>query len=192
MDGVLEILGAFVVQDVEFGDNAGGPELVNQGLVSPNHFTSSPVLHWLNEDSVPVDLGQDHDVLVPMAQFFWEAPWQVGEDLLGGLVFHAKDTYEDGVLFLCRAWQGAGVAGNGIVTVVQCRCSLLGGPQPAWCLPAMPLWCLFGIWVVALGGVHCETWPRGKLLVPDGLDPDGVLWGIPLRHGSRALIWAAF
>jgi hypothetical protein len=30
VDGDLEILRAFVVQDVEFGDNAGGPESVNQ------------------------------------------------------------------------------------------------------------------------------------------------------------------
>jgi hypothetical protein len=126
--GVLEILGALVVQDVEFRDNAGGPELVNQGLVSPNHFASGPLLHWLDEDSVAVNLSQDHDVLVLRARFLWEAPWLVDEDLLGGLVFHVKDAYEDGVLFLCQMWQGAGVAVDGIVTVIQCQCSLLGGP----------------------------------------------------------------
>jgi hypothetical protein len=126
--GVLEVLGAFDVQDVEFGDNASGPELVNQGLVGPNHFACNPVLHWLNEDGVTVNLGQDHDVLVPTAHFFWEAPWLVSEDLLGGLVFHVKNAYEDGALFLCQAWQSAGVAVNGIITVIQCWCSLLGGP----------------------------------------------------------------
>ena len=52
---------------MEFGDNASGPELVNQGLIGPNHCTGSPVLHWINEDGVAVDLGQDHDVLVHMA-----------------------------------------------------------------------------------------------------------------------------
>jgi hypothetical protein len=66
VDGVLEVLGAFVVQDVEFGDNVGGPESTDQDLECPNHFTSGPVLHQLNEDSVTVNLGQDHDVLVPM------------------------------------------------------------------------------------------------------------------------------
>ncbi len=128
MDGVLEVLGAFVVYDVEFGDNASDPELVKQGLIGPNHFAGGPVLHWLNEDGVAVDLSQDHDVLVPTAQFLWEAPRLVGEDLLGGLVFHVKDAYEDGALFLCRAWQGTSVAVTSIVTVVQCWCSLLGLP----------------------------------------------------------------
>ncbi len=52
---------------MEFGDNASSPELVNQGLIGPNHFASGPVLHRLNEDGVTVDLGQDHDVLVSMA-----------------------------------------------------------------------------------------------------------------------------
>jgi hypothetical protein len=67
VDGVLEVLRAFIVQDVEFGDYAGSPELVDQGLLCPNHFVGGPVLHQLNEDSITVDLGQDHDVLVPMA-----------------------------------------------------------------------------------------------------------------------------
>ncbi len=104
--GVLEVLRAFVVQDVEFGDNASGPELVDQGLICPNHFASSPVLHQLNEDSVTFDLGQDHDVFVPTACFFWEAPWLVGEDLLDGLIFHVQDAYEDGALYLGWAWCG--------------------------------------------------------------------------------------
>jgi hypothetical protein len=65
VDSVLEVLRAFVVQDVEFGDNAGGPESVDQGLVCPNHFACSPVLHGLNEDSITVNLSQDHDVLIP-------------------------------------------------------------------------------------------------------------------------------
>jgi hypothetical protein len=52
---------------VEFGDNASSPELVNQGLIGLNHFTGGPVLHWLGEDGVTVNLGQDHDVLVSMA-----------------------------------------------------------------------------------------------------------------------------
>jgi hypothetical protein len=67
VDGVLEGLRAFVVQNVEFGDNAGGPELVNQSLVCPNHYAGSPDLHRLNEDSITVNLDQDHDVLVPTA-----------------------------------------------------------------------------------------------------------------------------
>ena len=29
VDGVFEVLSAFIVQDMELGDNAGGPELVN-------------------------------------------------------------------------------------------------------------------------------------------------------------------
>ena len=128
MGGVLEVLGAFDVQDVEFGDNASGPESVNQGLVGPNHFAGGPVLHQLNEDGVTVDLVQVHDVLVPMAQFLWKMPWLVGEDLLGGLIFHVKDAYEDGALFLCWSWRGASVAVNSTVTVVQCWCGLLGGP----------------------------------------------------------------
>jgi hypothetical protein len=66
VDGVIEVLGAFVVQDVEFGDKGSSPELVNQGLVGPNHFAGGPVCHWLDEDGVVVDLNQDHDVLVPM------------------------------------------------------------------------------------------------------------------------------
>ncbi len=113
---------------MEFGDDASGPESVNQGLIGPNHFTGGPVLHWLDEDGVTVTLGQDHDVLVPTARFLWEAPRLVGEDLLGGLIFHVKGAYEDGVLFLCQAWQGASVAVTSIVTVVQCWCSLLGAP----------------------------------------------------------------
>ncbi len=118
MGGVLEVLGAFVVNDVELGDNASGHELVNQGLIGPNHFAGSPVLHWLDEDCVAVAVGQDHDVLVPTAQFLWEAPRLVGEDLLGGLVFHVKNAYEDGAYFLCRAWQGTSVTVTSIVTVV--------------------------------------------------------------------------
>ncbi len=116
MDSVLEVLGAF----------ASSPELVNQGLIGLNHFASGPVFHWLNEDGVAVDLGQDHDVLVPTLSFLWEAPRLVGEDLLGGLAFHFKDAYEDGALFLCQAWQGASVAVTRIVTAIQCGCSLLG------------------------------------------------------------------
>jgi hypothetical protein len=88
VDDVLEILRAYIVQDVEFGDNAGSPESVNQGLVCPNHFAGGPVLHRLDEDGIAVDLGQDHDVLVPAARFLWKAPWLVGEDLLCGLIFH--------------------------------------------------------------------------------------------------------
>jgi hypothetical protein len=110
---------------VEFGDNTSGLELVNQGLIGLNHFTGCPVLHRLIEDGVAVNLGQDHDVLVPAAKFLWEAPRLVGEDLLGGLVFSVKDAYEDGALFLCRAWQGASVAVTSIVTVLQFWCSLL-------------------------------------------------------------------
>jgi hypothetical protein len=85
---------------VEFGDNVSSPELVNQGLIGLNDFAGGPVLYRLNEDGATVDLGQDHDVLVPMARFLREAPRLVGEDLLGGLVFHVKDAYEDGALFL--------------------------------------------------------------------------------------------
>ncbi len=65
--GVLKIFRAFIVQDVEFGDNAGGSELVNQGLVCPNHFACGPVLHQLNKDTITVDLSQDHDVLMHTA-----------------------------------------------------------------------------------------------------------------------------
>ncbi len=130
VDSVLKVLRAFVVQDVKFGDNAGGPEAVDQGLVCPNHSACGPVLHWLNEDSITVDLSQDHDVLIPMAGFLWEAPWSVSEDLLGGLVFHVQDADEDGALFLGWAWCGIGVAVKGLVTVIQCWCSLLGGPYP--------------------------------------------------------------
>ena len=67
VESVLEAMRVFVVQDVEFGENAGGSELVNQGLVCPNHFASGPVLHRLNKDSITVNLSQDHDVLIPMA-----------------------------------------------------------------------------------------------------------------------------
>jgi hypothetical protein len=63
---VFEVLRAFGDQDVELGDNAAGPELVDQGLICPNHSARSPVLCRLNEDSITVDLGQDHDVLVPI------------------------------------------------------------------------------------------------------------------------------
>jgi hypothetical protein len=73
--------------------------LFNQSLIGLNHFTDGPVLHWLDEDGVAVALGQDHDVLVPMAHFLWEAPRLVSEDLLGGLVFHIKDACEDSALF---------------------------------------------------------------------------------------------
>ncbi len=52
---------------MEFGNNASGPELVNQGLIGPNHFAGGPVLHGLYEDGIPVGFGQDHDVLVPTA-----------------------------------------------------------------------------------------------------------------------------
>ncbi len=45
VDSVLDILRAFVVQDVEFGDNTGSPELVDQGLVCPYHVACGPVLH---------------------------------------------------------------------------------------------------------------------------------------------------
>ncbi len=37
----------------------------------------------------------------PQLDFFWKAPRFVGEDLLGGLVFHVKVAHEDGALFLC-------------------------------------------------------------------------------------------
>jgi hypothetical protein len=67
VDSVLEVLRAFIVQDVEFGDNAGSPESVNQGLVCPNHFACGPVLHQLNEDSITVKISQDHDVVIPTA-----------------------------------------------------------------------------------------------------------------------------
>jgi hypothetical protein len=50
-----------------FWDNAGGSELVDQDLLCPNHCACSPVLYRLNEDSITVDLTQDHDVLIPTA-----------------------------------------------------------------------------------------------------------------------------
>ncbi len=48
VDRALEVLRSFVVQDMEVGDNTGGPEAFDQGLVCPNHIACGPVFHGLN------------------------------------------------------------------------------------------------------------------------------------------------
>jgi hypothetical protein len=39
LDGVLELVGTFVVEDVMLGCNSGGVQVVNELLKRPNHFT---------------------------------------------------------------------------------------------------------------------------------------------------------
>ncbi len=73
---------------MELGEDTSRVEAVNQYLLGPYHFASSPVLHGLHQECVAVYLGKDHDVLVPAAGLLGESPRLVGLNLQGCLVLH--------------------------------------------------------------------------------------------------------
>ena len=64
LDGGFEVLRAFIVQNVVFGDNVGCTQPVDQCLVGPNHLSRSTILHGFRQNDVTVTLDF-------LAAIFW-------------------------------------------------------------------------------------------------------------------------
>jgi hypothetical protein len=60
----FQLCRAFIVEDVQLGEDARRIHMVNESLICPDHLTGRSVLHRLNENRGTVYIGQNHDVLI--------------------------------------------------------------------------------------------------------------------------------
>jgi hypothetical protein len=88
--GFLEVIGAFIVEDVMLGHNSGGMQVVDKLLICPNHFARSAILHCFNKDDVAVALCEYHDVLIALAGFLWEPARLFQPNCLRGFILQIE------------------------------------------------------------------------------------------------------
>ncbi len=51
-DLVFEVLQTFVVEDMQFGEDHGFCQSIDERLVCAHHLTQCAVFHWLNENGI--------------------------------------------------------------------------------------------------------------------------------------------
>ena len=77
-ESLLESIGTFVVQDVEFGGKAIGLELGVEAGPGVCELTGLSCLEWLGEDGVAVMIVEDHDVVVATRRLDGKLPGLIG------------------------------------------------------------------------------------------------------------------
>ena len=85
-DLVFEVLQAFVVEDMQFGEDHGFCQSIDERLVSAHHLSRCTVFHWLDENCIAVNFGEYHDILIAAARLFGKSPGLIRVDFESGLV----------------------------------------------------------------------------------------------------------
>ena len=85
-DLVFEVLRAFVVEDMQFGEDHDFCQSIDERLVSAHHLSRCTVIHWLDENCMAVNFGEYHNVLIAAARLFGKSPGLISVDFESGLV----------------------------------------------------------------------------------------------------------
>ena len=85
-DLVFEVLRAFIVKDMQFGEDHGFCQSIDEHLVSAHHLSRCTVFHWLDENCIAVNFGEYHDILIAAARLFGKSPGLISVDFESGLV----------------------------------------------------------------------------------------------------------